>query len=119
MRGYAFRWFCVAAGSVLLGTSLSGQARTDEVSRDEPSNGQTHLGYPQDWSSRHLLMPGMRADDVLAASDRDPRHVYNVVMGQVAVDRFRHRERRPPRETKIDWAVSLENGYVPQNQFPG
>jgi hypothetical protein len=118
MRGRAFRWFCVAAGSVLLGTSLSGQAGTQEPSRIDPSKGQTHLGYPQDWSSRHLLMPGMRADDVLAAGDHDPRYVYNMVMRQVAIDRFRHRERRPRRDVKIDWAVSLENGYVPQNQFP-
>ena len=118
MRGRAFRWFCVAAGSVLLGTSLSGQAGTEEHSRIDPSNGQTHLGYPQDWSSRHLLMPGMRADDVLAAGDHDPRYVYNMVMRQVAIDRLRHRERRPRRDVKIDWAVSLENGYVPQNQFP-
>ena len=42
-------------------------------------------------------------------------------MRQVAIDRFRHRERRERRArnpVKIDWAVSLENGYVPQNQFP-
>jgi len=63
-------------------------------------------------------MPGMRAEDVLAAGDHDPRYVYNMVMRQVAVERFRHRERRHHRGMKIDWAVSLENGYVPQNQFP-
>jgi len=39
----------------------------------------------------------------------------------VAIDRFRHRE--PPghgarNPIKIDWAVSLEKGYVPQNQYP-
>ena len=118
MRGHAFRWFCVAAGSVLLGTSLWGQAVTEEALRIDPSNGPTHLGYPQDWSSRHLLMPGTHAEDVLAAGDHDPRHVYNMVMRQVAIERFRHRERRPRRDVKIDWAVSLENGYVPQNQFP-
>ena len=118
MRGHAFRWFCVTAGSVLLSISLLGQAGTEEASRIDSSNGQTHLGYPQDWSSRHLLMPGMRAEDVLAAGDHDPRYVYNMVMRQVAIDRFRHRERRPRRDVKIDWAVSLENGYVPQNQFP-
>ncbi len=66
-----------------------------------------------------MLMPGMRADEVLAAGERDPRHVYNMVMRQMAMERFRHhRERRPQRPMKIDWAVSLENGYVPQNQFP-
>jgi hypothetical protein len=84
----------------------------------DAGSGPTHLGYPQDWSSQHLLMPGMRADDVLAAGDRDPRHVYNMVMRQVAIERSRHRRRPHLREMKIDWAVSLENGYVPQNQFP-
>jgi hypothetical protein len=126
MRGYAFRWFCLVAGVLLFGISLSGQARTEKTSPAEPnpdpntipSDGRTHLGYPQDWSSRHLLMPGMRADEVLAAGERDPRHVYNMVMRQMAMERFRRREHRPQRSMKIDWAVSLENGYVPQNQFP-
>ena len=68
-------------------------------------------------------MPGMRAEDVLAAGERDPRYVYNLVMRQVAAEKFRPRVPRPPRpvrrhQMKIDWAVSLENGYVPQNQFP-
>ena len=89
----------------------------------EASHEPTHLGYPQDWSSRHLLMPGMRAEDVLAAGERDPRYVYNLVMRQVAAEKFRPRVPRPPRpvrrhQMKIDWAVSLENGYVPENQFP-
>ena len=118
MRPYAFRWFCVAAGLLLMGTPLSGQAGRERTSSGDASDGQMHLGYPQDWSSRHLLMPGMRAEDVLAAGERDPRHVYNMVMRQVAVDHFRHREHRDRRGMKIDWAVSLENGYVPQNQFP-
>jgi hypothetical protein len=81
-------------------------------------------------------MPGARAEDVLAAGDHDPRYVYNMVMRQVAVENLRKAveeapigifgplppRRIPPRiprpKMKIDWAVSLENGYVPQNQFP-
>jgi hypothetical protein len=63
-------------------------------------------------------MPGMRAEDVLAAGDREPRHVYNMVMRQMAVENLRRRVPRPRPRMKIDWAVSLENGYVPQNQFP-
>jgi hypothetical protein len=119
MQGRTFRGFGVAAGLLLLGLPLSAQAgmeRTQPVGR---SHEPTHLGYPQDWSSRHLLMPGMRADEVLAAGDREPRHVYNMVMRQVAMEHLRHRV--PPRKRhpiKIDWAVSLENGFVPQNQFP-
>jgi hypothetical protein len=122
MRGYRFSWFCLAA-ALLLGVPLSGQAGMETTSAADASHEQTHLGYPDDWSSRHLLMPGMRAEDVLAAGAvHDPRYVYNMVMRQVAVERSKPREPlRPhhlPRQTKIDWAVSLENGYVPQNQFP-
>ncbi len=118
MRGHAFRWFCVAAGSLLLGMPLFGQAGMDRTSPVDASDSQTHLGYPQDWSSRHLLMPGMRAEDVLAAGDRDPRYVYNMVMRQVAVNNLRRGVPRSRRPIRIDWAVSLENGFVPQNQFP-
>src|SRR5271157_3413893 len=133
MRGCAFRWFGAAAGLFLLGIPLSGQAgtATERTSPGDASDEQTHLGYPQDWSSRHLLMPGARAEDVLAAGARDPRHVYNMVMRQVALENARiaaenarigiwrpRPPRRIPRRMKIDWAVSLENGYVPQNQFP-
>ena len=118
MRGFAFRWFCVAAGLLLLGIPLLGQAGMERISPGDASQKQTHLGYPQDWSSRHLLMPGMRAEDVLTAGERDPRYVYNMVMRQVAVEHFRHRVHQHRRPMKIDWAVSLENGYVPQNQFP-
>jgi hypothetical protein len=121
MRGHAFRWLGVAAGSLLLCVSLSGQATRETTSADDASLAQTHAGYPQDWSSQHLVMPGMRAEDVLAAGDRDPRHIYNMLMRQVALDRLRRREPGEPETKhpmKIDWAVSLEKGYVPQNQFP-
>jgi hypothetical protein len=123
MRGCAYRWSgAKACLLLLLGIPLWGQAvmEMEKVSPANASHEQTHLGYPLDWSSRHLLMPGTREDDVLAAGERDPRHVYNMVMRRVAVDRWRRRLRRPRprRRTDIDWAVSLENGFVPQNQFP-
>ena len=117
IRGQELRGLCMA-GLLLLAIPFSGQAKTDGITPDDRSNEQSHLGYPQDWSSRHLLMPGARANDVLAAGRREPRHVYNMVMRQVAVDNFRRRVPHPRRQVKIDWAVSLENGHVPQNQFP-
>src|ERR1700681_269015 len=117
IRGLSFRSFFVAAGLFLLGIPLSGQAGRERTAGDS-NHEETHLGYPQDWSSQHLLMPGMRAHDVLAAGDREPRHVYNMVMRQVAAQNLRLRVPRPRLQMKIDWAVSLENGYVPQNQFP-
>jgi hypothetical protein len=122
MRAYAFRCFGVAAGLLLLGTTLSGQAGIEGTARGDASSEPVHLGYPQDWSSRHLLMPGARVEDVMAAGERDPRHVYNLVMRRAAMEYARtgvHRLRPPSRKhMKIDWAVSLENGFVPQNQFP-
>jgi hypothetical protein len=80
MPGCSFRWFAVAAGLLLLGIPLSGQTRmetpeTEMASPQGAGDGQTHLGYPQDWSSPHLLMSGTRAEDVLAAGAGDPRHV--------------------------------------------
>jgi hypothetical protein len=118
IREHEFRWFFVAGAVLLLGSHLSGQTRMERTPSGEESHEQTHLGYPQDWSSRHLLMPGMRAEDVLKAGDREPRHVYNMVMRQVAVENLRHPVPRQRLSMEIDWAVSLENGYVPQNQFP-
>jgi hypothetical protein len=118
MRGYAFRWLCVAAGLLVLGFPLAGQAEEEGASSRDAGEQPAHLGYPQDWSSRHLLMPGTRAGEVLAAGERDPRHVYNRVMRQVAVRNGRRVIPTPRRRMKIDWSVSLENGYVPQNQFP-
>jgi hypothetical protein len=65
-------------------------------------------------------MPGARPEDALAAASRDPRHVYNLVMRQLAADNLRRPQpvNAPTRRMNIDWAVSLENGYVPANQFP-
>lgn len=120
MRARGFLTGGVAA-ALLLGISLSAQTDNERTSTsaDDASQLETHLGYPHDWSSHHLLMPGKQAD-VLNAGDRDPRYVYNLVMRQVARERFRHPldPRRPKSKAHIDWAVSLEKGYVPQNQFP-
>jgi hypothetical protein len=102
------------AMSISLAAQTGIESNRDNERREEP----THLGYPQDWSSMHLLMPGMRAEEVLQAGDHDPRYVYNMVMRQVAIENARRPWPRPRRHIKIDWAVSLEKGYVPQNQFP-
>ena len=126
MRVRAFRGFCVMAGLLVLGIPLWGQAGMEWSAAGDAREEQTHLGYPQDWSTRHLLMPGARTEDVMAAGERDPRYVYNLVMRKVAMENGRAwpSARRgsplpqPKRRIKIDWAVSLENGYVPQNQFP-
>jgi hypothetical protein len=110
---------------LLLGIPLSGQAVMERSEAGGISESPKHLGYPQDWSSRHLVMPGKRTEDVMAAGDRDPRYVYNLVMRRAAAENARLLRRarigvprRQRRRIKIDWSVSLENGYVPQTQFP-
>jgi hypothetical protein len=124
MRRYALRWLCAVA-TLLLSLAAAGQTLNNDGSSSDDGQDPMHWGYPMDWSSSHLVMPGVRQEDVLKAGDRDPRYVYNMVMRQVAVDNLRKaipiiRDPRPilKRKTKIDWAVSLENGYVPQDQFP-
>jgi hypothetical protein len=120
MRRFAFQELCVIAGLLFLySIQTAAQAVMDTRPLHDSNQVAKHLGYPHDWSSRHLLMPGMDPEEILAAGEREPRHVYNMVMREVAMERFRHRgpEFRY-RHAKIDWSVSLENGYVPQNQFP-
>ena len=92
--------FCVAAGLLCWAFRFWVRQGWRGPHRLTASHEQTHLGYPQDWSSRHLLMPGMRAEDVLAAGERDPRYVYNMVMRQVAVENLRRRAPRPRRQNE-------------------
>jgi hypothetical protein len=118
MRGCAFRLFCGLAGLLLLGLPVSAQVSAEKASPSEVIDELSRLGYSQDWSSGHLLMPGTQPEDVLAARVRDPRLIHNLVMRQAAVENGRATGLRRRRRMKIDWSVSLENGYVPQNQYP-
>src|SRR5579864_6950500 len=117
MRRRLFRGCWVLAG-LLCCAPLMGQEAFERISTPEVRRPAKHLGYPHDWSSRHVLMPGVSADEALVAAERDPRHAYNLVMRQVVVGRSHFPMRQHRLHPKIDWAVSLENGYVPQNQFP-
>src|SRR5580700_10061260 len=89
MRTRTFRWFCLTAGLLRLGIPLFGQARMERPSSPEPTGEQVHVGYPQDWSSRHLLMPGARTEEIMTAAQRDPRYVYSLVMRQIALQNGR------------------------------
>ena len=83
------------------------------------SNQPVYLGYPSDWSARHVVLTGVNADKALTQGLHDPRHVYNMVQRMVAIRNSNRRARRRVKSTfQVDWAVSLENGYVPANQFP-
>jgi len=79
---------------------------------------ETHFGYPQDWSSRHLVMTGDDSSATLKAGITEPRHVYNMVMRRTAIEAAKRAKRRHKNAMKVDWAVSLENGFVPADQSP-
>jgi hypothetical protein len=104
---------------IVLGVLAWGQSHDGErPSNDGGETSESHLGYPQDWSSHHLVVTGEKGRDPIASGSREPRHVYNRVMREVAFEEGRHHPRRRRRNIKVDWAVSLENGFVPANQFP-
>jgi hypothetical protein len=114
-RAYPLQWLLL----LTLVVQAWGQGREQRAERETDRDGApVHLGYPQDWSSRHLIMTGEGAKDPLWAGSREPRHVYNRVMRQVAIEAAKRHPQRPKRPVKVDWAVSLENGFVPANQFP-
>lgn len=126
MRQCAFHW-CAVAGLLLLGTPFLGQARSASEGNTEktPSgNGGkvgNHIAYVQDWSSSHLLMPGARVEDVLATGKHDPRMAYNLMRRRAALRTspvVPLRPVKPRRKSGIDWAVSMENGYVSPDQTP-
>jgi hypothetical protein len=103
------------------------QARAAESVSDSSAQPAKHHGFPVDWSSRHVMITGNSPVAALKAGLSDPRHVYSQVRRMVAVRNTklsRERERERPRKRpfrrlpKVDWAVSLERGFVPANQFP-
>jgi hypothetical protein len=126
MRRHPFCWIGILAALLLVRAPLSGQLTREILSSPSPDSrgGEPRLGFPQDWSSRQLVMPGLRTEDALEAGKRDPRYVYNFVMRQIAAENARRGQQanpgvdQPKHRTKVDWAISLENGYVPQDQFP-
>jgi hypothetical protein len=102
----------LATSSVAL-ASDSGNADGEQAAR---------LGYPQDWSARNVVLAGKNTTNALVQGRREPRHVYNMVRRMVAERNQRTRRRIPVAQrkgaVKVDWSVSLENGFVSPNQFP-
>ena len=89
-----------------------------QAAENGSQDSNTHFGYPQDWSSRHIVMTGNDDSATLKAAVTEPRHVYNMVMRRAAIEAAK-RGRRPRKNAiKVDWAVSLENGFVPADQSP-
>jgi hypothetical protein len=54
----------------------------------------------------------------LARGVREPRHVYNLVQRTIASERRRPLPPTRKKQIKVDWAVSLENGFISASQFP-
>src|SRR5437879_8610376 len=111
------RLLCVLAVAAFIVPAWA-QVREGHAENGSDSS-HSHLGYPEDWSSRHLVISGERASDPLSAGFREPRHVYNRVMRENARAREREserewddrRRRRSRRAIHVDWAVSLDNGF--------
>ena len=121
MRAKNFVWLpkaCMVACLGLLTSQAFGAA--EQATADAESAERVHYGYPSDWSGRHLILTGNDADKALAEARHDPRHVYNMVQRMVAIRNQNRVARRPVKKPaiQVDWAVSLENGFVPANQFP-
>ncbi|HXZ79207.1 MAG TPA: hypothetical protein VEG30_04700 [Terriglobales bacterium] len=103
----------ILLGSTAMGQPGPGHVRVD----DESAEHAHHLGFPEDWSSRHVVMTGNLASEAIAAGWKEPRHVYNMVRRQMA-DEAGAPVISSKNAVRIDWAVSLENGFVPANQYP-
>jgi hypothetical protein len=119
-RTVVFLVIALTASALLPATLLAAEPRKDSASGPR-------RGYPVDWSSHHVMVTGNNPSVALKAGLSDPRHVYSQVRRMVAVrnaklERNRERDRERKREfrrlPKVDWAVSLERGFVPVNQFP-
>lgn len=106
---------------LLLGLGLSASAfaqATTDGSKDPNETFVQHLGYPQDWSSRQLILTGNDSTTALKAGMIEPRHVYNMVRRRAALEQAKNYKKPRKNTIKVDWSVSLENGYVPANQSP-
>jgi hypothetical protein len=114
------RWIAIVVrllGAFFLFVTAYGIA-ADNGTTNSTAGTAAHLGYPHDWSSRYLVMTGNNDSAILKAGVMEPRQVYNLVKRRAAIQAAK-RGRRPGRNPmKVDWAVSLENGFVPAGQYP-
>ncbi len=108
---------CAVLGVLTLGFASIAGAQSKTGASDQA---QRHYGYPIDWSSRQVVLAGNSTAKALSAGQHEPRQVYNMARRMAAIERERRHRARPNERhhIKIDWAVSLENGYVAPNQYP-
>ncbi len=88
-----------------------------------------HVGFPVDWSSRHILFTNHASPESFAAASRDPRLYYNWLQRSSRIIARGPGERPLPpsrRRThiQVDWAMSLGpgtaggNGGMPLGESP-
>jgi hypothetical protein len=121
LRSNFSRAMLVLFAFVALVKSAPAQSAADGESRTKTA--ARHYGYPIDWSSHYVVMTGDDPAAALAAGEKEPRHVYNLVRRRVAMENARRvalhpRKKARKKPLKIDWSVSLENGFVPPDQYP-
>jgi hypothetical protein len=104
-----------------------------------PSSWQTeHIGRVQDFTARHVTVSGGLTSENISAAQTEPRvllHLNQRALLERTVDDsadFRPQERQHPRDhvvidggsttakrsLKVDWSVSLGNGFVAPNMSP-
>jgi hypothetical protein len=103
---------------VLVVLPARGQDRDEGTVQNNVEDAGSHMGYPQDWSSRHLVVTGESAKDPLASGSREPRHVYNRVIRENAIRESRRHPKRPRHTIKVDWSVSLEKWIRTRQRVP-
>lgn len=126
-----FNKIAAVLGAVVICAALTvaSSAQVSEEGRGGADSDQpARLGYPQDWSAHHTVLTGKDTTMAVVAGSQEPRHVYNMVRRMVAernlegtaaerrLGKLRAVRRRGA--IKVDWSVSLENGFVSPNQFP-
>jgi len=91
----------------------------EDGTKPKPKAAAPHYGLPIDWSSRYTVMTGGDPEAALASGVKEPRVVYNLVRRMVAIRNASSQAKVVvPKRIKVDWSVSLETGFVPQNQYP-
>lgn len=101
-----------AAGSLLVALSSRAEERSD-----------THIGLPQDWSTRHMVFTNGASPEIAAATARDPRSWLQWAHHSAFLF-YRPRLTpelpfRPKKNMRVDWAMSLgANGGMPIGETP-
>jgi len=94
--------------SVLVGTGVAQQPA------------ESHMGLPQDWSTRHVLFTNGASPEIVAAAERDPRYFINWMLRSAGSLAPPTPTSHPPQlGLQTDWAMSLgPTGGMPVGETP-